>query len=265
MTNRSITNSSPLFVTGMPRSGTTFLQHLLSSHPEITICGQEPKGVCWGEWLQTLLEGVSFTHQANQETQETPPHYACSLNERETASLFLTFLRQYLAGEVTTPRWGLKSLTNCRLTPEVIRNIWPETRWIVCVRDPFRSMNSLRNTFDRGSQISWGQMSEWWTEAVKFALKHPDAMMIQIDRLDSVESRQAMVKSLFAFIGNEPTDAVWEFVVEWPVIHKVVPDSERESPLDVSERTALLENNHEFSRLATKMGYVTPQKEQEAR
>ncbi|HIE97435.1 MAG TPA: hypothetical protein EYQ63_10565, partial [Fuerstia sp.] len=34
------TEDAPIFVTGMPRSGTTFIQHLLSQHPRIQIHGQ---------------------------------------------------------------------------------------------------------------------------------------------------------------------------------------------------------------------------------
>lgn len=255
MMDRSITTSSPIFVTGMPRSGTTFLQRLLSSHPEITICGQEPLGVCWGAWLQVLIEGISFAEQSNQQTQEMPPHYACGMDRETATDSFLTFIANYLAGEVATRRWGLKSLTNCRVVPDAIRQVWPEARWIVGVRDPFRSMESLRNTFDRDARISWSQMSDWWTASARFGQENCDAMLIQVDRLHDDETRQSTVENLFEFIGEEPTAEVWEFVADWPVIHKVVPDDERDIQLTVAEHTALLESDPEFQRFTIELGY----------
>lgn len=258
------TNSSPILVTGMPRSGTTFLQRLLSSHPEITISGQEPQGVRWGEWLQTLIDGVAFTRRSNEEFQDTPGHYACGIDEATAAERFLKFIQEYLVGEVPTERWGLKSLTNCRTVPDAIRGVWPGTRWVVCVRDPFRSMESLRNTFDRDGQISWSQMCEWWTDAARFARENSDAMLIQVDRLESFEARRSMAVNLFEFIGEEPTEAVWEFVAEWPLVHKVVPDINRRFSLNHSQRRDLFESDSEFKKLAMALGYLDLRTEVEA-
>ena len=247
---------SPVFVTGMPRSGTTFMQQLLSLHPEITISGQEPQGVCWGEWLQTLLNGVKFTKSSNQVMNDHTQHYACAMDESATTTQFLKFIQAYLVGQVSTRRWGLKSLTNCRLVPDALRFVWPETKWIVCIRDPFRSMESLRNTFDRNCEIPWKQLCNWWSDAVMFAETQVAAYPVYFDRLETRESRQQITHKLFDFIDEKPTNEVWEFVDSWPVVHKVVPDRERDYQLGTAERDFILKSNLEFAALAEKLGYL---------
>ena len=141
---------SPIFVTGHPRSGTTFLQHLLSTHPNIEIFGQETADLKWGEWLRAAVSGVDAAAASNEELGYDVPHYAAPRGTAAVAKRLLEFVEWYLTGGKQVARWGVKSLGQCRVAPELVMEVWPDTRWVVCIRNPFHCAESLRNTFDRG-------------------------------------------------------------------------------------------------------------------
>lgn len=248
--------TSPIFVTGMPRSGTTFMQHLLSQHPRIAIYGQEPANVDWGQWLSTLTDGLDMAQESNDQLGQDPVHYGGLLGYDETCHAFLEFTRRYLTGESPTPRWGLKSLLQCREAVPQILHVWPETRWIVCVRDPFRSFESLRNTFDVAQNHALLELANWWTEAVRFAVSHPQAKLIQFDGLTCQANRHRCVRELCEFIGEEPSPEVFAFVDRWPVVHKVIPDADRTYQLPATEWNALLDQCPAFADWCDRLGYT---------
>lgn len=246
---------SPIFVTGVPRSGTTFVQHLLTRHPRITIYGQEPANVCWGDWLLTLKVGADSARQSNRELDYEVPHYAGDGDSGAIDRPFLSFIKWYLTGQPRTPRWGVKSLTQCRLPVEPIRTVWPETRWVVCLRDPFRALESLRSTFDRDHHVSPDEFRDWWVTAAEFASSEPSARLLLFDRLPSPETRHREMAALFDFLGEDYPAEVRQFVEEWPVVHKVVPDHERADSLTHAERAGLLETHPDLAEWASQLGY----------
>lgn len=248
---------SPIFVTGMPRSGTTLFQHFLSCHPLITIHGQEPLNLIWGEWLDTVVRGAAFATESNAALDYAEPHYAGAVDPDRAATLFLEFVRGALCADRDSSRWGVKSLTQCRVCPEPILRVWPDTRWIVCVRHPFRSIESLRNTFDPEGVNSLDVLCGWWSDAVAFALARPQAKLVLVDRLQTPESRRRMTAEVFAFLGEEPTSEVWRFVDDWPVIHKAVSDEQRKFALSEHQRSALMASNPQFAALIDSLGYLS--------
>ncbi len=52
----------PIFVVGMPRSGTTLVEQILASHPDVHGAGE----------LKTLDDIVSTVHQAGRITRSVP-------------------------------------------------------------------------------------------------------------------------------------------------------------------------------------------------
>lgn len=248
-------DTAPIFVTGIPRSGTTFIQHLLSQHPRIQIHGQEPTACSWGTWLKTLSAGVEFSAQSNHELGYQQPHYAAPTDRLEAGRKFLEFMRWYLSGGQESPRWGAKSLSQCQIAAHEIRVIWPGTRWIVCARNPFRSIESLRNTFDPNGSCDPHGICKLWTESVLFA-DSEDVTLIQIDRLTSHEQRKQAVIELLDHVGEPLACEVRAFIRQWPVIHKVTPDADRQFELSTAEREQLLAGDSEFARCVEKLGYL---------
>lgn len=248
---------APIFVTGMPRSGTTFLQHLLSRHPQIAIHGQEPAGVVWASWLQVLLDGLVAARQSNVALDYAVDHYAGRLDVESTRREFLAFIRHYLVGDDPHPRWGLKSLRDCRLAAPQILQVWPRARWVVCIREPFRSIESLRNTFDREELFSVSELCTMWTETVEFGVTQPQATLVQIDRLAS-EDRLSWVRGLFRFLEEDLVPEVEQFVAEWPKIHEVATDAERTFRLSPEERRTVLAEHAALANWRVRLGYDEP-------
>lgn len=248
-------DTAPIFVTGMPRSGTTFLQHLLSQHPQIQIYGQEPS-LPWGEWLKALTAGVEFSLKSNAELDYEQPHYAAPEDADEAARRFLEYIRWYLTGGHETPRWGVKSLTQCQVAAEEILKVWPDATWVVCVRDPFRSIESLRNTYDAACYYNLESLRQLWRNAALFAEQNDRAIVIQVDQLDSYEQRKQAVARLIEHVGERLACEVRGFVHQWPVIHKVTPDAERQFQLSTAEREQLLAGDTEFARCVEQLGYL---------
>jgi len=252
-----VKTASPIFVTGMPRSGTTFVQHLLSRHPKIQIFGQEPSGLTWGDWLQTAVNGVVSANASNDQLVEYEvPHYATPQSPQEAASRFLDYVRWYLTGGMSVKRWGAKSLTQCRVAPKVLLDVWPDTRWIVCIRDPFRSIESLRNTFDAEQKVELPTAIQWWTDAVRFAHAHDAALPVLFDRLTEPSEQSHFVDQLFAFIGEDVSSEVSEFAARWPVVHKVVEDQDRHYTLSDTDRESMLNDHAEFHSWVERLGYL---------
>ncbi|MEZ6129155.1 MAG: sulfotransferase [Planctomycetaceae bacterium] len=249
-------SDAPIFVTGMPRSGTTFLQHLLSQHPNIVIHGQEPAGCAWGDWLNQLVDGVDFATRSNEHLRYASLHYAAPQSAAEVVQRFLPFVKWYLTGGQGSVRWGVKSLTQCRIASRAILQVWPQARWVVCIRDPFRSLESLRNTYDQKQQIETATAIQWWTEAVHFAYTQSAAMPILFDQLFTPEERRQQTKAVFEFLEESVSAEVLRFVTEWPSIHQVVPEDLRTYRISECERNRMLNSNAEFRDWVERLGYA---------
>lgn len=249
--------AAPIFVTGIPRSGSTFLQHLLSQHPRITIYGQEPAGIIWGQWLQELVQACDQVRDSNESINYEAPHYAGEIDPEKVAAGYLKFIKEYFCSGENPSRWGLKSLTECRVAADTIRTLWPETRWIITLRDPFRSIESLRNTYDTEHYFPVESICQWWTEAAQFAQTEPNARLILFDRLTSAELRHQCVAELFDFLGEQLTEEVIRYTEEWPVIHKVIEDNERKYVLSQEEREKLMEASLDFAAAVSELEYHT--------
>ena len=224
----------PIFVTGNARQGTTFIQWLLSLHPNIYIHGQEL--VPWRTFItfHMHLANAGVEVEKRNKAQQYPiPHWAGS-NPVETTEAFKELVYKYFSGQGQhRKKWGLKHLWipgDIELLDR-IKLIYPQSKWVVCCRHPFVSYESQRNTFIKNQDIT-----EWlrnWVMSVRLG-KREDSFLVQVDKLSelSVRRRKTEVKKLFAYLGEEPTDGVNKFVKEWPVVHKVVSDESRIFELD---------------------------------
>jgi len=103
----------PVFVVGMPRSGSSLVEQILASHPEVHGAGEQTR-------LRTLFET----------TAQSPDSAASQEDERADAAL--EFLRRFSPGAV---RVVDKDLGNF-LHLGVIHRIFPRARIIHCRRNP---------------------------------------------------------------------------------------------------------------------------------
>jgi len=255
---------TPIMVSGLGRSGTTWMQWFLSSHPRIHVHGQSPKlpwHRLWG-WYRTLVDQGRWAAEANRRVGYRCAHYAGS-DAARCGELFREMFRRYMTGYgPTRPRWGLKWI-DLASNPKAVRqweSLWPDTRWVICVRDPFLTIASAKNTFvpDLNLRAYAGR----WVRTCRFIHEHDSGRVVsvQLDRLrgQTFEARRAAVGRVLALIGERPSAGTDDFLRRWPVVHKVTPDEKREFTLAQETRQMLLDEVPELGLWMQRLGYAVP-------
>jgi hypothetical protein len=222
----------PILISGNPRSGTTFQQWFLSSHPKIQIQGQQYLNFSfWIGILEKLKIDSEFSAKWNNKFPYDFKHFAGSDFDR-TNSLLKDFIRDYYEGRQLNDktRWGLKSpwlISENRLVKDIEKKLWPECKWIVCVRHPFVAFNSQKN--HQGKQDDLIMFVEKWIESVNQAKNKKNAFMFQIDKVSNLGfwKRKEKLDEMLDFLGESPSAETDNFVRDWEVVHKQKPDNER--------------------------------------
>jgi hypothetical protein len=147
----SSARSRPIFVVGLPRSGTTLLAAMLGAHPHID-CGPETRFFSWLERANTkaLLDAASWPDRATEfvcglRLQEKPVHglFGISRDEvraylatrRPSIAAMLESLTAQRADRDGKPRWAEKTPRHLE-SLDRIRASWPEALVVRVVRDP---------------------------------------------------------------------------------------------------------------------------------
>ena len=117
-------DETPLFVLGMPRSGTTLIEQILSSHPDVYGAGE----------LRTL----GLLHHKNREygqPSSTFPEFAASLTKSNSVRLGKTYISEVRKLNDTS-RFIVDKMPANFMLIGLIRLILPNARIIHCMRDP---------------------------------------------------------------------------------------------------------------------------------
>ena len=108
----------PIIIGGIGRSGSTFLQWLLTRHPDIHIYGQIDRlGLDLAhQWYQEALNGSNINLGANKDERRVHydvAHYA-GAEPDELRGAFRHAVRRVITGEPieSTRRWGIKGLSD---------------------------------------------------------------------------------------------------------------------------------------------------------
>lgn len=252
-------SDAPIFVSGIPRSGTTWMQWFLCQHPEIHVHGQLPPfdwQAGW-EWYHQLVAAGSSAARSNAEIAYPIPHYAGSDEER-CRRLFAQFLRGFLCGFAPEkPRWGIKSLKWCvepGVVPQV-ETLWPEARWVVCIRDPFLAIASEKNTFR--PDVDLNAAARGWVEICEFAHRHDPrrTVVFQIDQVADEEQRARATAQVLECIGAAHTPETLQAIREFPVIHQVKPSEQRSFEFSTDAKQRLLDEVPGLRPWMQQMGY----------
>ena len=254
-------DDAPIMVSGLGRSGTTWMQFLLSVHPRIHIHGQIPNlpwAVTWN-WYKTLIRHGDWAQKSNRCFGYTPNHFTGSDSAR-CAAIFKRMYRDYMTGfGRRAPRWGLKALTYCADAQLVhdFESLWRDTRWVVCIRDPFCSIESAINTFTPNADPIQG--AQTWVQVCRFIESHDPrrVVTVQIDVLSRQgrEKRRAAIRRVMECIGEEPSLETDEFIRTWQVVHKVKSESARTFKLSDEVKLKMLGEVPDFAAYLEKWGY----------
>jgi hypothetical protein len=252
---------SPIIISGTPRAGTTWTQWFLSQHPRIHIHGQEPQ-LPWSTmllWHKEIIEAGKWGDKSNKSKDVAKyeiAHYAGS-DESRCNLIFSKFIKDFLCGfGPDKPRWGVKCLWLCTNQNIVnqINKLWPHTKWIICIRDPFLSFESQKNTFVKDMDLDiWIKR---WIASVKF-LDNNKGFLLQIDKLNNESNsvKRETLNKLLKFIQEEPSEATEKFIEKWPIIHKVKKESDRSFKLGENRKRSMCNKYTKLTEYIKKLNY----------
>lgn len=192
----------PIFIVGMPRSGTTLLDRMLSSHSDVVSAGEitdflrqlrcmtdaPPQGV------QGMLHAVE--HSSDVDLAELGARYLAQTQWRAQG-------RRYFVDKLPT---------NIRMVAH-IRHALPHARILHMVRDPMEvCFSNLSVMFGNISAYSYDQraLAHYYHQYTRLT-RHwralmPDAML-EVSYADLVREPEATLQKIFEYCGMEAEDA----------------------------------------------------------
>lgn len=193
----------PLFVLGMPRSGTSLAEQVLASHPDVAGAGE----------LGLMEEAVS---EATRLTGASFPECIARLEEPTLARLGDGYRRGLLA-RATAKRWVVdKTPMNFQYIGFIAR-ILPRARFVHCLREP---MDNCLSIFKLPFESEHAYAHD--LRALGLYWRHHDVLMahwaacvpgrlLTLRYEDVVDDLPAQVGRLVAFLGLEPHEAMLRF------------------------------------------------------
>lgn len=213
---------SPIFVLGSGwRTGSTLLQRMLNSTPGTLIWG-EPYSE--GALVQRLAEGLAFLDPAHGRFNglelpddgqlPTPDVWTANLTPPlghlvEAHRAMLDRLYKFPAGEHGCDRWGVKEVVWGRDVIHLLALLYPESRFLLLVRDPLIQWRSYRPRtrhpwFYRwpetpiGTPVSFGRL---WAHLVRdFVMAADELPQATIVRYEDLADQQELDR-LTGFLG----------------------------------------------------------------
>jgi hypothetical protein len=255
---------APIMVSGLGRSGSTWMLWFLSQHPRIHVHGQSPN-LPWHrvwQWYQTMVIQGQWAARSNRHVGYAVAHYAAS-GGRRCRKIFKRLFREYMTGYgPRKPRWGLKWIDFCA-DPEAVCqfiSLWPETQWVIMLRDPFLTINSAKNTFNPAADPL--EHAARWVRVCRFIESYDAGRLVsvQIDRLgcQTERERRDALGRVLACLGEEPCRETEQFIREWPTVHKVKAEEKRTYAISPEQKQAVLEQVEGLSFYLEKMEYLGP-------
>jgi tetratricopeptide (TPR) repeat protein len=196
----------PIFVVGMPRSGSTLVEQILSSHPLVDGAGEVPS-----------LERVAGIGREGRNGAVPFPDYVSALNRTSLRE----FGETYIQG-LPTPGVGVSRITDKMLANfsyvGLIRLILPNARIIHTRRDPVETcMSCFSKPFTVGHEYSYdlGEMGRYYRH-YDGLMDHwrsllPAGAMFEVRYEDVVNDLEGQARRLIEYCGLEWNDRCLAF------------------------------------------------------
>ncbi len=208
------------FIVGAPRSGTTLLQAMLSSHSRIFIPpeteffmsfeppGSEAPSRVWDEYWQRIRASRKWRDQG-VDLDEFKRR--CDTTDQSSRAVFLELLQMH-AERAGKPRAGEKSPHHYRHTKR-IREVFPSARFVNIIRDPRDVVASrMRTPWSRGGVADHARS---WRRAIEAhernAASLPAAAYRSVRFEDLVGEPEGTLRSICEFLGEEFEAPMLEF------------------------------------------------------
>lgn len=193
-----------IFLVGMPRSGSTLVEQILASHPQVEGSGERFD-------LQIVL---------NEETRRRDmplAAWAPQASAEDWTRLGLRYLELTARSREKRPKFTDKALSNWRYIG-AIRAMLPAAKIVVCQRDPVETCFSCyRQLFSAdGHPYSYdiGELTAFWRDfdraCAQWQAQHPDHVY-ELVYEDLVRDQEAQTRALLAFCGLDFDPACLRF------------------------------------------------------
>jgi tetratricopeptide (TPR) repeat protein len=199
----------PIFICGMPRSGTTLCEQILSAHSEVYGAGE----------LRYLLHLTKLQDVINMPSTENIRKYFESL---ESSKSLVDIRREYLNSITNINRHGEKYI--CDKMPhnflliDLIRYIFPESKIIYCKRQPADNCFSLlTQRFVEGrhlycyNQKTLAKYYQFHENLMNVWLKRFNQEIFILDNEELVNNQKNITIELLKFCGLDWEDSCMEF------------------------------------------------------
>lgn len=189
---------SPIFIVGMPRSGTSLIEQILSSHPDIHGAGELPD-----------LENILFALARNAgKTVENYPDVAARLSAEECLRLGETYTDGVWKLAPQATRITDKMMSNF-MHIGMIRLMFPQAKIIHAMRDPMDSCfscfatlfakNNLDFAYDLGTlgryYVRYMQLMQHWQRVL------PAGAILELRYEDMVADTEGQARRLLDYLG----------------------------------------------------------------
>ncbi|MBL1209296.1 sulfotransferase [Geminocystis sp. GBBB08] len=215
-----LNNNSPIFVVGMPRSGTTLMTAMLSAHPNIAI----PAETHFLRYWYQKYSDLDLTNQANfqqfwQDFTQNERFYHLGIDTQLTfhrilnqkkidwKTIFTSILQQY-AISINKVRWGEKTPDHYQYV-ELLLNWYPQARIIWMIRDP-RAVTASLLTMPWANNYA-DQHAKTWQKNIQLLQKwEKTERIISIYYEDLITKTELTLKKICHFIAEEYTPQMIE-------------------------------------------------------
>lgn len=192
-----IRSDRPIFILGMPRSGTSLVEQILAAHRDVTAGGELPY---LSQSLQQQIEGVNAGSKGEAIAAITTEQFK-AVGER-----YLDKLSEFFSGASRVT----DKLPGNFLIAGLIHTLLPNARIIHCRRDALDTCVSCYTTlFDQGQEFSYdlAETGQYY-RLYEHIMQHWDAVlppgsMLTLQYEDLVTNMDAKVRDLLSFCNLE--------------------------------------------------------------
>ncbi len=201
----TIDTHRPIFIVGMPRSGTTLVEQIISSHPDVNAAGELNTVVATSKFLSELIEGKPAYPAAIS--------YLSTDTCNEAAEYYFNTIKNYVSD---SPR-ATDKLPQNFLYLGLIHKLFPQAHIIHCQRNPMDTCISCYfQNFSRKMGFSFnlsylGQYFLQYQRIMKHWQKTLNIPMLNVQYEEMVDNQEGLSRQIIDYLGLEWNDACLKF------------------------------------------------------
>jgi cytochrome c-type biogenesis protein CcmH/NrfG len=201
-------NAVPVFIVSLPRSGSTLLEQMLGSHPQIEPVGELP-------YVPAILRSVM--EMATRKGKVTVPQLVTGLTDQQADAMGQDYLRRAAWHRKTDRPFFIDKLPHNWSNVLFIKRILPQARFLDIRRPPMDCcFSNFSQSFSTAHASSFvlEDIGQCYVDYVDY-MAHLDAaapaLIQHIDYARLVEDAEGQLKPALAYLGLDWDQAVLEF------------------------------------------------------